>query len=141
MRRTTVMMALTLLVAFAATALAASYNYLEPSTMKGWLEQGKKVQIVDIQVPEEFRRHHFKGSLETGAYPVKSAEDKQKLDRILPVLAAGTEDVVIVCPRGGGGAKNAYDHLKEKGIAESRLIVLQDGMKGWPHQELLVSGR
>lgn len=123
-------------LALVSTAIAASYNYVEPSDFKKWLESSKPVKIVDIQVPEEFRKHHFKNSLETNAYPVKSAEDKKKLDAVLPQLAAGREDIVIVCPRGGGGAKNTYDHLKGKGIAEKRLFILEDGMLGWPYKQL-----
>jgi len=140
MKRTVLTVAL-LLSALASTAFAASYNYLEPDDFKTWIESGKKVRIVDIQVPQEFQEHHFKGSLETNAYPVKSAEEKKQLDRVLPILSAGTEEVVVICPRGGGGARNAYDYLKEKGIAQSRLYVLQDGIKGWPYKELLATGK
>jgi len=68
--------------------------------------------IVDIQLPVEFQKYHFKGALETGAYPVKSLEDKEKLGKVMPRLLASQKDVVIVCPRGGGGAKNTYDYLK-----------------------------
>ncbi|BCG46475.1 hypothetical protein GEOBRER4_n1272 [Citrifermentans bremense] len=123
-------------LALVSTAIAASYNYVEPTVFKTWLEGSKPVKIVDIQVPEEFRKHHFKNSLETNAYPVKSAEDKKKLDAVLPQLTAGREDIVIVCPRGGGGAKNTYDHLKGKGIEEKRLFILEDGMQGWPFKQL-----
>jgi len=137
MRKVLVMTVL-LLVAFATTALAGSYNYLEPEQFKQWIETGKKVQIVDIQVPAEFQKQHFKGSIETNAYPVKSAEDKQRLDKVVPALAAGQEEIVVICPRGGGGAKNTADHLKEKGIAAGRLLILQDGMQGWPYKDLIV---
>jgi rhodanese-related sulfurtransferase len=132
-----VMLTAFLLVTVLGTAaLASSYNYLAPVQMKAWLESGKKMQIVDIQVPAEFQKHHLKGSVETGAFPVKSAEEKQKLDRVIPALAAGREDIVVVCPRGGGGAKNTADYLKEKGIAEGRIFILENGMQGWPYKEL-----
>ena len=97
--------------------------------------------IVDIQVPEEFQQHHFKGSLETNSYPVKSAVDKQKLDTILPRLFASQNDVVVICPRGGGGAKNTFDYLKEKGIDEKRIFILEKGMQGWPYKELAVGSK
>lgn len=129
-----------LLVVCAATAVAGtSYNYLAPAEFKQWLESGKKVQIVDIQVPAEFQQQHFQGSLETNAYPVKSAEDKQRLDKVLPVLAAGSEEIVVVCPRGGGGAKNTYDYLTGKGIPATRIFILEEGMKGWPYKGVTVT--
>jgi rhodanese-related sulfurtransferase len=124
------------LLVCALPALAASYNYVEPVEFKKWLESGKAMKIVDIQVPTDFQKHHFKGSLETNAYPVKSADDKKKLDVVIPQLATSKDDVVVVCPRGGGGAKNTYDYLKEKGIGEKRLIILKDGMQGWPYKQL-----
>jgi rhodanese-related sulfurtransferase len=97
--------------------------------------------IVDIQVPQEFQQHHFKGAVATGAFPAKSAADKLKLDAVLPRLSASRNDVVVVCPRGGGGAKNTYDYLKEKGIDEKRIFILREGMQGWPYKELAVAGK
>ncbi len=130
-----------LLLCWAATAMAGDYNYVEQDQFKLWLELGKDLAIVDIQVPEEFQQHHFKGSLETNSYPVKSAADRQKLDAVLPKLSATQKDVVVICPRGGGGAKNTYDYLKEKGIDEKRIFILKEGMQGWPYKELMVGGK
>lgn len=128
-----------LLLGCAFTAMAGSYNYVEPNQFKQWLENGKNVTIIDIQGPAEFRMRHFKGAIETNAYPVKSADDKQKLDTVLPQLSATRNDLVVVCPRGGGGAKNTYDYLKEKGIDEKRMFILKEGMQGWPFKELAES--
>jgi rhodanese-related sulfurtransferase len=133
-----ILLLLMMLLGCAATVIASSYNYVEADQFRQWLEKGKEMAIVDIQVPAEFQQHHFKASLETNAYPVKSAEDRQKLDKILPLLSASQNDVVVVCPRGGGGAKNAYDYLKAKGIAEKRIFILEDGMQGWPYKDLTV---
>ena len=127
-----------LLLGGAALAIAGSYNYVEPAQFRQWLEQGKDMAIVDIQVPAEFQQHHFKGSLETNAFPVKTADEKQKLDQLLPKLAATQNDVVVVCPRGGGGARNTHDYLKEKGVSEKRIFILKEGMQGWPYQDLTV---
>ena len=125
----------------AFTAFAGGYNYVEQEQFRQWLDKGKDMAIVDIQVPAEFKQHHFKGSMGTGAYPVKSAADKQKLDAILPALAAARNDVVIICPRGGGGAKSTYDYLKEKGIDAGRIFILEEGMQGWPYKGLTVAGK
>jgi rhodanese-related sulfurtransferase len=127
-----------LLIGCAATAMAGGYNYVEQDQFRQWLEKGKDMIIVDIQVPAEFRKHHFKGALETCAYPVKAADDKQKLDKVLPNLSATQHDVVVVCPRGGGGAKNTYDYLKEKGIDAKRMFILKEGMQGWPYKDVVV---
>jgi rhodanese-related sulfurtransferase len=136
-----IMLLLTLLLASASLVMAGGYNYVEPDQFRQWLEKGKDMSIVDIQVPAEFQLHHFKGSLETNAFPVKSPEEKLKLDKILPLLSSSRNDVVVVCPRGGGGAKNTYDYLKERGINEKRIFILREGMQGWPYKELAVSGK
>ena len=136
-----IMLLVTLLLLSAPLAMAGGYNYVEPDQFRQWLEKGKDMSIVDIQVPAEFQQHHFKGALETDAFPVKTPDEKQKLDKILPQLASSQSDVVVVCPRGGGGAKNAYDYLKERGVGEKRIFILRDGMQGWPYKELAVSGR
>jgi rhodanese-related sulfurtransferase len=96
---------------------------------------------VDIQIPEEFEKHHFRGAIETNAYPVKTDEEKKKLDRILPIISSSIEDVVIICPRGGGGARNTYEYFKTRGVPESRLYILEKGIEGWPYQEMFVKGR
>ena len=135
------MLFLSLLVLLYSAANAVAENYVKPDQFKKWIETSKPVQIVDIQVPEGFEKHHFKNSIETNAYPVKSDVEKQRLDRILPTLQASKNDVVIVCPRGGGGAQNTYKHLKDKGIPESRLYILEKGAEGWPYKEMFIQGR
>ncbi len=139
MKRISVMVLL--LLCCATITLAGGYNYVGPDQFKIWLELGKDMTIVDIQVPAEYQEHHFKGSLETNSYPVKSAADKQKLDTILPNLSSSQNDVIVICPRGGGGAKNTFDYLKEKGIDEKRIYILKEGMQGWPYKELTVGGK
>lgn len=139
MKRIVVMVSL--LLCCAASSMAAGYRYVEQDQFRQWLEKGKDIAVIDIQVPAEFQKQHFKGSIETGAYPVKTSDDKQKLDRALPKLATAKNDVVVVCPRGGGGAKNTYDYLKEKGIDEKRIYILKEGMQGWPYKELTVGGK
>ena len=109
--------------------------------MKQWLEIGKKMVVVDIQEPAAFEKHHLAGAIETNAYPVKSQEERQRLNGALAKIAATKDNIVIVCPRGGGGAKNTYDYLKAQGIPEERLLILEKGMEGWPYPELIVGGR
>lgn len=134
-------MVVALLLGCVFTACAGGYNHVEQEQFRQWLEKGKDMAIVDIQVPAEFKQHHFKGAMGTGAYPVKSAADKLKLDAIMPALSKTLNDVVIICPRGGGGAKSTYDYLKDKGIDEKRIFILKEGMQGWPYKELTVAGK
>lgn len=90
--------------------------------------------LIDICSAEQFAKGHIKGSIETNAYPVKTEEEKARLAKHLPTMKASTEDVIIVCPRGGGGAKNTFDFYKANGIDENRMLILEKGMDKWPFQ-------
>jgi hypothetical protein len=61
------------------------------------------------------------------------------MDQIDPALALVEkniyEAVVVVCPRGKGGAKRAYDYLGKQGVPEAKLYILTGGMAKWPHPE------
>ena len=122
-------------------AVAAGYSYVKADDFKSWLQDGKRMKIIDIQPAPDFQKQHFRGSIETNAYPAKSGEERQRLDKTLTQLAASSDDIVVVCPRGGGGAKGTYDYLIVKGIDEKRLFILEGGMQGWPHKGLTVLGK
>ena len=124
-----------------SASLACAANYISPDELKLMIQQQKDVVIVDIQPFGEFEQHYLKGAIETNAFPAKSPEEKQRLDKTLPVINASAAPVVIICPRGGGGAKNSYEYLLTKGIPENRLLILKGGMAGWFYQELLQHGR
>jgi rhodanese-related sulfurtransferase len=130
-----------LVLCLPVAVLAADYRYVQQDTFKKWLESGKKMVLVDIQPPADFAKRHFKGALETGAYPVKSDEEKKRLDLILDRINSSQDDIVIVCPRGGGGGKNTWDYLAAKGISVSRMYILEKGSEGWPYPELCVTGK
>jgi rhodanese-related sulfurtransferase len=134
-----VFMALALFLYSAIPAMAQ--NYVKPDVFKQWLESGKSMFIVDIQTPDEFAMHHFKKAIETNAFPAKTDDEKKKLDPVLVKIKASKDDVVIVCPRGGGGARNTYDYFKTKGVPESRMYILEKGISGWPYKDMFVKGR
>jgi hypothetical protein len=46
------------------------------------------------------------------------------------------QKVIIICPRGGGGADRAYDFFLKKGISKDNLFTLVDGQYGWPRDEI-----
>lgn len=135
----TLCLSLVALLIIPHAALAA--NYVKPDIFKQWLENNKPLVIVDIQPAEDFGDQHFKGSIETNAFPGKSDDEKKRLDKALPKIQSSKGDVVIICPKGKGGALNAYDYLKSKGVPESRLFILEGGISGWPYPELFVKGR
>ncbi|MFC1780017.1 rhodanese-like domain-containing protein [Thermodesulfobacteriota bacterium] len=107
------------------------YNYINAADLETRLTAELPTNIVDIQVEEEFSQHHIKGATPTYAYPVKSDADRSKLNTIVEQLKANTDPVVIVCPRGAGGAKRTYDHLFQQGIPAERLLILEKGQEGW----------
>lgn len=137
MHRKILFFAAFLLLLVAGAAQAGSYQYMSPEQVNAKLESKAPMHLVDIQVEDEFASHHIDGAMKTCAYPVKSADDKGKIDAVVADLQKDAAPVVIVCPRGKGGAERAYKHLMEKGIAEDRLFILEDGQAGWPYKDKL----
>jgi len=135
------LLAMVLLAVFIVPSLAAeeAYNYISAPSLRAELEAGEPLLLLDIQVEPEFSQHHIPSALATYAYPVKSVEDRGRIDAFLPQLQASGAPVVIVCPRGAGGAKRAYDHLLAKGIGSDRLFILEKGQEGWSYPELTES--
>ena len=125
----------------AAAALASNYNFISPEKTKTWIETQAPVTIVDIQVKEEFVSHHLPGSIPTYAYPVKSKLEKSRLDDIVAMSIAKGNPVIVVCPRGGGGAKRCYDYMKSQSVPEDKLLILKGGIADWPYKDLLKSGK
>ncbi|WP_425446882.1 rhodanese-like domain-containing protein [Dethiothermospora halolimnae] len=119
------------------TGQKEGFNYYTQEELKEAIESNEDILIVDIQVEEDFDKHHIKGAIETNAYPVKEDTDKAKLDNIMKDLEASDNPIIIVCPRGGGGAERTYNYLKEKDISEDRLYILENGQAGWSYDELL----
>ena len=128
---------LLLIAAFCVPAYAGEYNYVSAEQVKEWISSDTPVSIVDIQVKDEFDAHHLKGSIATYSYPVKSDADKARLDNTADALKDNKTQVVVVCPRGKGGAKRCYDYLASRGVAEDRLLILEKGIAGWPYKNLV----
>ena len=120
-------------------ALFENFNYVTADDFKQWLDSGKAMVLVDIQVKDEFSLHHFKNSIETNSFPVDTDEQRKMIDPAVAASKAAGTDVVVICPRGGGGAKKCYNYLKDQGIPETKLFILEGGIAKWPHQEMLVN--
>lgn len=114
-----------------------TFQYKTQDELKQAIEKKEDIVILDIQPEADFNQHHIKGAMATYAFPVKSDEEKAKLDQKLPTLMSNNKPIYIVCPRGGGGAKNTFNYLKEKGVPTSRMFILENGQQGWTHEELL----
>lgn len=135
------LVALFLVGLFNSGAMFDTFNYLEADQFKEWLESSRPVIIVDIQVAEEFAAHHFSGSIETNAFPVESEAERKMIDPAVAAYLQSGHDVVVVCPRGGGGAKRCYSYLKSRGVPEDKLTILKGGVAKWPYRAMLVSGK
>jgi rhodanese-related sulfurtransferase len=120
---------------------AAAAGTVKAEVFKEWLRSGKPVLIVDIQPAGDYEMQHFKGSLETNAFPAKTDEEKKRLDGALGKARSSKDPVLIVCPRGRSGANNTYEYLKASGIPDDRLFILEGGIAGWPYPALFQKGR
>ncbi|MEF9952262.1 MAG: rhodanese-like domain-containing protein [Clostridium sp.] len=114
-----------------------TYQYYKAEEVKDIVEKNKSAIILDVQVKEDFDKHHIKGAIATYAYPTKTAEDTAKLDAVIPKIKDSKDPVVVVCPGGKGGATRAIDYLVGKGIDKSRFFILEKGQGGWPYENLL----
>lgn len=118
-------------VATFAADISVHYNYISAVALEARLTAKESIHLVDIQVEEEFAKHHITGATATYAYPVKTEADKSKLQAVLTKLKADNAPVVVICPRGAGGATRTYDYLLAQGVAANRLLILEKGQEGW----------
>lgn len=114
-----------------------AYKYFSAEQLKNNIESETPIVLVDIQVEEAYNAHHIQGAVATYAYPVKSDEDKVKFESVLSDIHDVNSKVVIVCPRGAGGAERTYDYLLMEGVEQARLFILENGQEGWPYDEWL----
>ena len=122
-------------------AIFESYNYLTAEAFKTLIEAEKPMIIVDIQVKDEFAAHHFAGSIETNAFPVDTDALKNKILPAVEAFKKTGHDVVVICPRGGGGAKKCYSFMKSQGVPDEKLTILKGGVAKFPYKEMLVSSK
>ncbi|HBG18080.1 MAG TPA: hypothetical protein DDY32_02030 [Desulfobulbaceae bacterium] len=115
-------------------ALAEGFNYISADALHERLQNKSPMILVDICVLEQFAKGHIPDSIETNAYPVETEEQRQSLAKALPWIQASTDDIIIVCPRGGGGAKKTFEFYKSQGVDEKRLLILEKGMDKWPYE-------
>lgn len=135
--KTALIMVCAALLFFSAPAVAQ--NFVEPEILKQWLESRRPVILIDLQPADAFRQRHIRGSVMTNAYSVETAEQKKRLDSALPRIKSSDRAVVIIHAPGkmgriGGG--NAYDYFVSRGVAESRIFILNGGIDNFPYENL-----
>jgi rhodanese-related sulfurtransferase len=136
MKKLSIICAAFLGLALPVLAGATDFNFVSAGELKAWLAAGKPMLLVDIQEQQDFAAHHLKGSLETNAYPVESEAERTLLAPALELNRTNEyAAVVVVCPRGKGGAKRANEFLRDQGVPEAKLFILSGGMDKWPHPE------
>jgi rhodanese-related sulfurtransferase len=118
-------------------AIFEIYNWVEPEQFKQWLEAKKPMILVDIQDKPSFAAHHFPGSIETNAFPTETDAERKRIDPAVAAFKKSGQEVVVLCPRGGGGAKRTYDYLKAQGVPEKKLFILTGGVDKWPYRTML----
>ncbi len=87
--------------------------------------------VFSTQNPKEFASGYLPVAVQTFARPLESEDDYRKLEIVLARAKATTEDIVVICPRGGSGATRPYDYLQKNGIDPSRLFVLTKGQEAY----------
>ena len=114
----------------------AQYNYISAEDTASLIRKSpEKIVLVDIQEKEDFEEEHLKGAKATYAYPVKTDEERASLTKLVKDIKP-EQKVIVICPRGGGGADRAYDHLLSKGIKKDQLFTLTDGQYAWPRESI-----
>ncbi len=123
------------LVVAAGVAQAADYNYISVADFKARMDAGDhengKMAIMTSQTEEEYATGHLKAAFATFARPLESDADYAKLDPFLAKVKDSTEDIVIICPRGKGGATRPFDYFKKNGIAVERMLILEGGQEAF----------
>ncbi|WP_321393969.1 rhodanese-like domain-containing protein [uncultured Desulfuromusa sp.] len=137
MKKVFQMMTMVLFLTLSLSVPAFAYQYMTAAEVKQNMAEKTPMTLVDIQVEDEFNQHHIIGAQATYAYPVKSEADRSKMTPVITPLLSNNDLAVVVCPRGGGGAKRAYDLLVKSGVAEDRVYILKKGQAEWPYPELL----
>ncbi len=112
------------------------YNYITADeTAKLIRENASSIVLVDIQEKGDFEEEHLQGALGTYAYPVKTDAERARLAELIPNIKPN-QKVIIICPKGGGGADRAYDFYLEKGLKKEQLFTLQGGQYEWPRDKI-----
>lgn len=119
----------------AGQVCAGSFNYISVDEFKARMDAGDHdsgaMAIVTTQTEEEYSSGHLKAAYPTFSRPLKAQSDFEKLYPFMELVKESDSDIVIICPRGRGGAEIPYRYFVEHGIAEDRLLILKDGQEAF----------
>jgi rhodanese-related sulfurtransferase len=106
------------MILLATTVFAAGYRNITPREAKALFTQGKKVYLLDVRTPDEYRQAHLRGAV---LIPV--AEIERRLAEV-----PKNNPVVVYCAVGSrSGAVARY--LAGKGYGE--VYNMSEGIIGW----------
>ena len=97
---------------------------IDARTLRGMLESGERVTVVDVRKAEEHARGSVPGAVSFDAYAALNAGDGRAMEGLrLPEDAL----VVTVCNRGRAGAA-AAEQLRRRG---HDAVHLEGGLEAW----------
>jgi rhodanese-related sulfurtransferase len=116
----------------AGASFGESYTFITAEELNERLITGFPMILIDVCPADQFAKGHIKGAIETDAYPVRTEAEKSRLAKQLTPIRESAEDVVVICPR-GGGARDTVDYFRAQGVPSERLLILINGMEKWPY--------
>ena len=136
MKKVIILLLTVLIFAASGTVWATStegYKYITAKDLNARLSNGSPMILIDLRKSEQYAKGHIKGSIETDAVPVETEEQKARLIKLLPMVKASTEDIILICPKGDKNAKKAYGVYKANGVDINRMLIVENGMNKWPN--------
>lgn len=122
----------------AADAEEIAFQYKTADEVKAMIDGDEPMFILDICPIEDFEAGHLPDANPTYAYPADTPELQELLAPKVEDLKSTEDPIIVVCPGGGGGAKNTITYFVDNGVPAEKFFILQDGAKGWPYQDMLV---
>ena len=97
---------------------------VDVKTLRGWLERGESVTVVDVRRAHEHEEWSIPGSVGYDAYDRLKAGDEGAMDDL---AVPGDGPVVTVC-NAGHASTTAAERLRERGV---EALTLDGSMKAW----------
>lgn len=111
------------------------YNYISPEELKVRLDRGDitngRMMMFTTQTEKEYASGYLEDAIPTYARPLETDADFSKLDPVLNQVRVTSEDIIIICPRGGSGATRPFDYFEENGIHPDRMLILTGGQEAY----------
>ena len=99
-------------------------NNIDASTLRGMLERGERITVVDVRKREAYAEDSIPGSVNFDAYDALHAGDQRTMQGL--ELPEGAR-VVTVCNRGHSSAV-AAEQLRRQGY---EAYCLEGGLEAW----------